>query len=1359
MDPSATLQNALAIISLLEFSWSLATGDSSTVSLVGQPSKSAQAQARTRVSEVIDYFRSLIIDCSASSYNTSGDKVTVERPVRDCCDQATVILNLLGSQTSSIQTTEWQAFQNKWKNICENGTIAIARGSFVEHGAELRKWLIELLSDGSSLNNHLHHLQKEADGLSSVRGPEVAAIQQDILSALGHRLDKRPPATKSPAAKTASRYSRKDAKSTLQSSDSSDHESRQTWASRKKRRPRPLQRSTQESSNDDTTLQPPIWLALVKSKLIDLCEYVQVVPLELRLLKQLNYDSIDSREDSIREAESGTFSWMLDDDTAIDMLPHMHRARRSFIEWLNSGSGVFHISGNAGAGKSTLMKLLRHHQRTQFELKTWAGEQSLVFSSFYFWNSGNQLQMSLEGLYRSVLLEVCRKCPDLISTLFPSQWQMLIAANIGSTVDEGLIGPQEINDAFSMLLTTDISAKYRMCFFIDGLDEYTGENVDYRALAGTIRKWGDSDGVKLCVSARPYDEFLDTFDASLRLHLHDLTSQDIEKYAKDSFRSAHSLTALNYQQFVKTIVQKSEGVFLWARVVVRSLVSLASSGLNECQLQQRLESYPADIYELYDNLLESLGPEERLRSNQMLLLATQNPFAQALNALWFSWIDALGSPSFPSAKRPYATVEINARHSAVRLDLEHLTKGLLEMHTDRRERKDGDQFYRQRIQFFHRTARDFLRSPARSKQLKQSFGSLDLTEIATRLRLAEIVLAGKYKKNPGADPRRRRLYFNYVRALFNIRDDRGQRYQIPRRYMQSLKEDLESTTDSSKFSSPYAVSSYASIANRGTIDEDPERAASFLHLALCHGQCAYVLEELQRQSELSIPRGREELSLALSAAFGQRRASPETFEALLRFSKSPLTKVKIRPPLGNDFLATKSYSITILTNFVARLVFTCLEREDLNDLFIMLGHSLEVVAQEDLSVGEFTKSDLLVASPYLCLLHSIERNIDITTNQEVLVTTLGQLALRYAPSVADSLLPLLGENDTLWKETNSDASRTDFMMPPWVINSLKPIGLEGSIRFVTHDFLDDYFCIQDMSLSSTLHAVASTILSNLFISLPVPQPNDVLQKQVIVVTGSNTGLGLETSRHLLHLGVGKLIMAVRNQSKGEEARRELLKSTGRQANSTEVWLLDMDSYDSVKTFANRVSRLRDWTASWLTPMRESGQQTGNPCRFVVPNSVTHYFAPLEELRAENGIISRLNDPEKANMGGRYPVSRLLVVFVVRELAGRCQASPIINTPNPGYCLSQLMNENAGLVKGVADKVLARSTEMGSRALYHGLISGAESHGQYLTNCQVQSPAGHVTSDEGQRVQKAFFEELLEKLEKIHPGISRNVGTA
>jgi hypothetical protein len=37
-----------------------------------------------------------------------------------------------------------------------------------------------------------------------------------------------------------------------------------------------------------------------------------------------------------------------------------------------------------------------------------------------------------------------------------------------------------------------------------------------------------------------------------------------------------------------------------------------------------------------------------------------------------------------------------------------------------------------------------------------------------------------------------------------------------------------------------------------------------------------------------------------------------------------------------------------------------------------------------------------------------------------------------------------------------------------------------------------------------------------------------------------------------------------------------------------------------------------------------------------------------------------------------------------------------------------------------------------------------------------SPARHVTGDWGKQVQKKFFNELLERLEKIQPGISSNI---
>jgi hypothetical protein len=198
--------------------------------------------------------------------------------------------------------------------------------------------------ENSPFNIRINNFRKEADGLSSVRGPEAVSIKQDILSALGHRSEKKSSANKPPG------RGREKQQTSLQSSDSSGNESRQAWAARKKKRSRQVPRGTQQSLSENSIPQRPIWLALVKMKLSALIEWTQVVPIELRLLRQLSYESIDTREDSIRDAESGTFSWMLDDETTADLLPHMDYARNSFIEWLNSGSGVFHISGNAGAG-------------------------------------------------------------------------------------------------------------------------------------------------------------------------------------------------------------------------------------------------------------------------------------------------------------------------------------------------------------------------------------------------------------------------------------------------------------------------------------------------------------------------------------------------------------------------------------------------------------------------------------------------------------------------------------------------------------------------------------------------------------------------------------------------------------------------------------------------------------------------------------------------------------------------------------------------------------------------------------------------------------------------------------------------
>jgi retinol dehydrogenase 12 len=91
--------------------------------------------------------------------------------------------------------------------------------------------------------------------------------------------------------------------------------------------------------------------------------------------------------------------------------------------------------------------------------------------------------------------------------------------------------------------------------------------------------------------------------------------------------------------------------------------------------------------------------------------------------------------------------------------------------------------------------------------------------------------------------------------------------------------------------------------------------------------------------------------------------------------------------------------------------------------------------------------------------------------------------------------------------------------------------------------------------------------SQLFVKLPVPTKS--FAGKTAIVTGSNTGMGLEAARHLARLGASKVILAVRNLDKGKAAAASIVKTTGVSTNIVEAWELDLSDYSSVKSFAAR----------------------------------------------------------------------------------------------------------------------------------------------------------------------------------------------
>src|SRR6267378_2532617 len=82
------------------------------------------------------------------------------------------------------------------------------------------------------------------------------------------------------------------------------------------------------------------------------------------------------------------------------------------------------------------------------------------------------------------------------------------------------------------------------------------------------------------------------------------------------------------------------------------------------------------------------------------------------------------------------------------------------------------------------------------------------------------------------------------------------------------------------------------------------------------------------------------------------------------------------------------------------------------------------------------------------------------------------------------------------------------------------------------------------------------------------------------------------------------------------------------------------------------------------------------------------------------------------MGSRYLVSKLLNVFFTRGFNTHLPltASVIVNTANPGYCLTNLGRSptrsfGQKIVGWILDKTIASTSEEGSRQLVYAAVGG------------------------------------------------------
>ena len=542
------------------------------------------------------------------------------------------------------------------------------------------------------------------------------------------------------------------------------------------------------------------------------------------ILRSLEFPEMHGRYDSVADAHSETLQWVfrhphesdhlnkasadsldaiaeIGGDEDSEKVDHEKCVARNLLHsWLRSGSGIFHVCGKLGCGKSTLMKYISEHPDTKEMLHIWAGEcivgsssheqctmaynyfllpgdRKLIHANFFFWKPGSVLQKSLAGLLRCLLHTILAANTDLASKLFPNHWAQAKLVP-WQTVQSIRISDKDIRHGFEKLISNPTSHNdSSFCFFIDGLDEFAGTiQHDTEYLVGQLCSWTARapDRVKLCVSSREYNVFMNTFPEENRIRLHRLSLSDMKRFVFKQL--AHATKEAEAMQIAEAVSSSADGIFLWAAVVTKAIREQIQDGTSFENILREIELLPGELEDLFTHLLSSLPGYKLKKAFQVFSLVSlpsvicpgpEHPAAMSSRILhqdrwWFFTLLTTSFLKIYNRDNSFALQEdfspgdpssLTERVSLAMKELNGFCKGLVDVVTvkkhDRVRHEVRDNFknleelaknplFRHSIAFTHRSVPEFLALYTRNSRVQTLIGDFNPLEAYSQLKLAEL---------------------------------------------------------------------------------------------------------------------------------------------------------------------------------------------------------------------------------------------------------------------------------------------------------------------------------------------------------------------------------------------------------------------------------------------------------------------------------------------------------------------------------------------------------------------------------------------------------------------------------------------
>ena len=306
------------------------------------------------------------------------------------------------------------------------------------------------------------------------------------------------------------------------------------------------------------------------------------------------------------------------------------------------------------------------------------------------------MQKSINGLFQSLLYQILRASPDLIQAvcerrLHHEPWTK-----------------EELYETFRRT-EKETGHTSKFCFFIDGLDEYEGDEGDITQLLEAL---SISGRIKICASSRPgrqYEHFLRRPDRMLDIV--QFTQNDMHRHIDVSLQRTTKWKHLertypdSCKDIVNTVSARANGVWLWVFLVTNDMVKEVNKNEGIDTLREIVARFPDDLHEYFETMIMRVPKLHRPDMARILLIAVEE--VQPLPLYAFALLEkekkdvdyVLKAPMEPIQK--YKTEQ---EYVALKDRLRNRCSDLLVVDDEH------PMFLNEHsVDFLHRTVRDFLR--------------------------------------------------------------------------------------------------------------------------------------------------------------------------------------------------------------------------------------------------------------------------------------------------------------------------------------------------------------------------------------------------------------------------------------------------------------------------------------------------------------------------------------------------------------------------------------------------------------------------------------------------------------------------